>query len=88
MKEFKKGDKVFVNITNAREQLSDVGYTDLMLAQLNPLNNYDIRFYDYTPYNDNTCRVCVNKEGYAIDEWYVPIELVKRKKDRNNISVW
>lgn len=88
MKQFKKGDKVFVNITNAHKQLSKVGYTDLMLAQLNPLNNYDIRFYDYTPYNDNTCRVCVNREGYAIDEWYVPIELVKRKKDRNNISVW
>ena len=88
MERFKKGDKVFVNITNAREQLSTVGYTDLMLAQLNPLNNYDIRFYDYTPCGDNTCRVCVNREGYAIDEWYVPIELVKRKKDRNNISVW
>ncbi|MBQ5696510.1 MAG: hypothetical protein IIV48_07655 [Clostridium sp.] len=88
MERFKKGDKVFVNITNAREQLSEVGYTDLMLAQLNPLNNYDIRFYDYTPYNYNTCRVCVNREGYAIDEWYVPIELVKRKKYRNNIHVW
>ena len=88
MNKFKKGDKVLVNITNAREQLSEVGYTDTMLIQLNPLNNYDIRFYDYTTYNDNTCRVCVNREGYAIDEWYVPIELVKRKKDRNNISVW
>ena len=88
MKEFKRGDKVFVNITNAREQLSEVGYTDNMLVQLNPLNNYDIRFYDYDTYNNNNCRVCVNREGYAIDEWYVPIELVKRKKDRNNISVW
>ena len=47
MRMFQKGDKVFVNITNAREQLSEVGYTDVMLAQLNPLNNYDIRFYDY-----------------------------------------
>ena len=88
MKEFKRGDKVFVNITNAHEQLSGVGYTDLMLAQLNPLNNYDIRFYDYDAHNDNTCRVCVNRDGFAIDHWYVPIELVKRKKDRNNISVW
>ena len=85
---FKKGDKVFVNITNAREQLSEVGYTVGMLEQLNPLNNYDIRFYDYVTYNDNTCRVCVNKDGFSIDEWYVPIELVKRKKDRNNINVW
>ena len=88
MRKFQKGDKVFVNITNAREQLSGVGYTDLMLAQLNPLNNFDIRFYDYVTYNDNTCRVCVNKDGYILDEWYVPIELVKRKKDRNNINVW
>lgn len=88
MEKFKKGDKVFVNITNAREQLSDVGYTDLMLAQLNPLNNFDIRFYDYTTFNDNTCRVCVNKDGFSIDEWYVPIKLVKRKKYRNNIHVW
>lgn len=88
MKMFKKGDKVFVNITNAHEQLSEVGYTDLMLAQLNPLNNYDIRFHDYVTYNDNTCCVCVVREGYTIDEWYVPIELVKRKKDRNNINVW
>ena len=88
MKNFKKGDKVFVNITNAREQLSGVGYTDLMLAQLNPLNNFDIRFYDYDPYNSNTCRVCVNKDGFSMDHWYVPIELVKRKKYRNNISVW
>lgn len=88
MEKFKKGDKVFVNVTNAHEQLSEVGYTDLMLTQLNPLNNYDIRFYDYVTYNSNTCRVCVNREGYTIDEWYVPIELVKRKKDRNNISVW
>ena len=30
---FKKGDKVFVNITNAREQLSEVGYTNEMLEQ-------------------------------------------------------
>lgn len=88
MRKFQKGDKVFVNITNAREQLSEVGYTNVMLEQLNPLNNFDIRFYDYVTYNDNTCRVCVNKEGYTIDEWYVPIELVKRKKDRNNINVW
>ena len=88
MKMFKKGDKVFVNITNAREQLLEVGYTVGMLEQLNPLNNYDIRFYDYVTYNDNTCRVCVNKDGFAVDEWYVPIELVKRKKDRNNINVW
>ena len=88
MRMFKKGDKVFVNITNAREQLSEVGYTDVMLAQLNPLNNFDIRFYDYVTYNDNTCRVCVNKDGYTLDEWYVPIKLVKRKKDRNNINVW
>ena len=88
MKEFKKGDKVFVNITNAREQLSGVGYTDLMLAQLNPLNNYDIRFHDYDQYNSNNCRVCVVREGYTMDEWYVPIELVKRKKYRNNIHVW
>ena len=88
MERFKKGDKVFVNITNAHEQLSTVGYTDLMLAQLNPLNNFDIRFYDYDTHNDNTCRVCVNRDGFSIDQWYVPIELVKRKKDRNNISVW
>lgn len=88
MKQFKRGDKVFVNITNAREQLSEVGYTDVMLIQLNPLNNYDIRFYDYTSYDDTTCRVCVNREGYTIDEWYVPVELVKRKKSRNNINVW
>ena len=88
MRKFQKGDKVFVNITNAHEQLSSVGYTDLMLAQLNPLNNYDIRFYDYTPYDDSTCRVCVNKGGFSADEWYVPVELVKRKKDRNNINVW
>ena len=88
MRMFKKGDKVFVNITNAREQLSEVGYTVGMLEQLNPLNNYDIRFYDYVTYNDNTCRVCVNKDGFSIDSWYVPIELVKRKKDRNNINVW
>lgn len=88
MEIFKKGDKVFVNITNAREQLSGVGYTDLMLAQLNPLNNYDIRFHDYTTCGDNTCRVSVVREGYTMDEWYVPIELVKRKKSRNNIHVW
>ena len=88
MNKFKKGDKVFVNITNAREQLEDVGYTDEMLVQLNPLNNFDIRFEDYVTYNDNTCRVCVNKEGCIIDQWYVPTELVKRKKYRNNISVW
>lgn len=88
MEKFKKGDKVFVNITNAREQLSGVGYTDLMLSQLNPLNNYDIRFHDYDPFNNNTCRVCVNREGYTIDEWYVPVKLVKRKKSRNNINVW
>lgn len=88
MKQFKKGDKVFVNITNAREQLSEVGYTDLMLAQLNPLNNYDIRFHDYTSYDEDTCRVSVVREGYTMDEWYVPIELVKRKKYKNNIHVW
>lgn len=88
MEMFKRGDKVFVNITNAREQLSDVGYTDVMLAQLNPLNNFDIRFYDYTTFNDNTCRVCVNKDGFSIDEWYVPIELVKRKKDKKNNKRW
>lgn len=88
MNEFKSGDKVFVNITNAREQLSGVGYTDLMLAQLNPLNNYDIRFHDYDIYNHNNCRVCVMREGYIIDEWYVPIKLVKRKKYKNNIHVW
>lgn len=88
MEKFKKGEKVFVNITNAREQLSEVGYTDLMLAQLNPLNNYDIRFYDYDPFNRNNCRVSVVREGYTMDEWYVPVELVKRKKDRNNINVW
>ena len=88
MKMFKKGEKVFVNITNAREQLSGVGYTDLMLAQLNPLNNFDIRFYDYTEYDDSTCRVCVNKGGFSVDEWFVPVELVKRKKSRNNIHVW
>ena len=88
MRKFQKGDKVFVNITNAREQLSDVGYTNVMLEQLNPLNNFDVRFYDYTVYSDNTCLVCVNKEGHTIDEWYVPIKLVKRKKYRNNISVW
>ena len=88
MKMFKKGDKVFVNITNAHEQLSEVGYTNEMLEQLNPLNNFDIRFYDYTPYDDSTCRVCVNKGGFSADEWYVPVELVKRKKDRNNINVW
>ena len=88
MRKFQKGDKVFVNITNAREQLSEVGYTVGMLEQLNPLNNYDIRFYDYVTYNDNTCRVCVNKDGFSVDTWYVPIELVKRKKSRNNINVW
>lgn len=88
MRKFQKGDKVFVNITNAHEQLAGVGYTDLMLAQLNPLNNYDIRFHDYTMCGDNTCRVSVVREGYTMDEWYVPIELVKRKKVRNNISVW
>lgn len=88
MRNFQKGEKVFVNITNAREQLSGVGYTDLMLAQLNPLNNYDIRFHDYDQYNSNNCRVCVVREGYTMDEWYVPIELVKRKKYRNNIHVW
>ena len=88
MRKFKKGDKVFVNITNAREQLAGVGYTDLMLAQLNPINNYDIRFHDYTVCGDNTCRVSVVREGYTMDEWYVPVELVKRKKDRNNINVW
>ena len=88
MKKFRKGDKVFVNITNAREQLSEVGYTNEMLEQLNPLNNFDIRFEDYTTYDDNTCRVCVNNDGFTVDTWYVPIELVKRKKDRNNIDVW
>lgn len=88
MEMFKKGEKVFVNITNAREQLAGVGYTDLMLAQLNPLNNYDIRFHDYDPFNRNNCRVSVVREGYTMDEWYVPIKLVKRKKDRNNIHVW
>ena len=88
MRKFQKGDKVFVNITNARKQLAGVGYTDLMLAQLNPLNNYDIRFHDYTACGDNTCRVSVVREGYTMDEWYVPVELVKRKKDRNNINVW
>ena len=88
MKMFKKGDKVFVNITNAREQLAGVGYTDLKLAQLNPLNNYDIRFHDYTACGDTTCRVSVVREGYSMDERYVPIELVKRKKDRNNIDIW
>lgn len=88
MKQFKKGDKVFVNITNAREQLADVGYTNEMLEQLNPINNFDIRFYDYTTYNHNTCRVCVNRDGFALDRWYVPIKLVKIKKDRNNINVW
>ena len=85
---FKKGGKVFVNITNARGQLAGVGYTDLMLAQLYPFNNYDIRFEDYVTYNDNTCRVCVNNDGFIVDTWYVPIELVKRKKYRNNIIVW
>ena len=59
-----------------------------MLALLNPLNKFDIRFYDYTAYDDNTCRVCVNKGGFSVDEWFVPVELVKRKKDRNNINVW
>ena len=88
MRKFQKGDKVFVNITNAREQLAGVGYTDLMLAQLNPINNYDIRFHDYTVCGDNTCRVSVVREGYTMDEWYVPIKLVKRKKSRNNIHVW
>ena len=88
MRKFQKGDKVFVNITNAHEQLSGVGYTDLMLAQLNPLNNYDIRFHDYDPFNSNTCRVSVVREGYTMDEWYVPVKLVKRKKYRNNIHVW
>lgn len=88
MEKFKKGDKVFVNITNAREQLSGVGYTELMLAQLNPLNNYDIRFHDYDPFNRNTCRVSVVREGYTMDEWYVPVKLVKRKKYKNNIHVW
>ena len=88
MKKFKRGDKVFVNITNAREQLAGVGYTNEMLEQLNPLNNYDIRFYDYTTFNDNTCRVCVNRHGFAVDEWYVPVKLVRRKKDKNNINVW
>ena len=88
MRKFQKGDKVFVNITNAHEQLAGVGYTSLMLEQLNPLNNFDIRFYDYTPYDDSTCRVCVNKGGFSADEWYVPVELEKRKKDRNNINVW
>lgn len=85
---FKKGDKVFVNITNAREQLSEVGYTDEMLEQLNPINNFDIRFCDYVTYNDNTCRVCVDKNSFSVDYWYVPTELVKRKKNRNNINVW
>lgn len=88
MRKFQKGDKVFVNITNAREQLAGVGYTNVMLEQLNPLNNFDIRFHDYTAYGDNTCRVCVNRDGFILDKWYVPIELVKRKKDRNNINVW
>lgn len=88
MEIFKSGDKVFVNITNAHEQLRKVGYTDNMLVQLNPLNNYDIRFHDYTAGGDNTCRVCVVREGYMIDEWYVPVELVKRKKYKNNIHVW
>ena len=88
MKKFKKGDKVIVNITNAREQLAEVGYTDLMLAQLNPINNFDIRFCNYTEYSDNTCCVRINKHGFTVDEWYVPIKLVKRKKDRNNINVW
>ena len=88
MRKFQKGDKVFVNITNAREQFAGVGYTDLMLAQLNPLNNYDIRFHDYTICGDNTCRESVVREGYTMDEMYVPVELVKRIKDRNNINVW
>ena len=88
MKKFKRGDKVFVNITNAHEQLSEVGYTNVMLEQLNPLNNFDVRFLNYIICDDNTCRVYVNKDGFEIDEWYVPIELVKRKKDRNNINVW
>ena len=88
MNKFKAGDKVFVNITNAHEQLADVGYTNVMLEQLNPLNNFDIRFHDYTAYSDNTCRVCVNRDGFMLDEWYVPVKLVKRKKDRNNINVW
>ena len=88
MKQFKKGDKVFVNITNARKQLSGVGYTNEMLEQLNPLNNYDIRFLHYVSYNDNTCCVCVNRDGFTVDEWYVPVELVKRKKDITNINVW
>lgn len=88
MKKFKKGDKVFVNITNAREQLSGVGYTNEMLEQLNPLNNYDIRFYNYVTYNDNTCCVFVNKDGFEVDSWYVPVKLVKRKKDISNINVW
>ena len=88
MKMFKKGDKVFVNITNAREQLSEVGYSNEMLDQLNPLNNFDIRFEDYVTYNDNTCRVCVNNDGFIVVTWYVPIELVKIKKYRNNIHVW
>ena len=88
MKMFKKGDKVFVNITNAHEQLSEVGYTNEMLEQLNPLNNFDIRFHDYTACGENTCRVCVNNDGFIVDTWYVPIELVKIKKYRNNIHVW
>ena len=88
MRKFQKGDKVFVNITNARKQLAGVGYTNVMLEQLNPLNNFDIRFHDYTTYDDNTCRVCVNNDGFTVDTWYVPIELVKRKKSRNNINVW
>ena len=88
MNKFRKGDKVFVNITNAREQLSEVGYTNVMLEQLNPLNNYDIRFHDYTVCGDNTCRVSVVRDGYTMDEWYVPVELVKRKKYKNNINVW
>ena len=88
MRKFQKGDKVFVNITNAHEQLSEVGYTNVMLEQLNPLNNFDIRFEDYVTYNDNTCRVFVNNDGFIVDTWYVPIELVKRKKDRDNINVW
>ena len=59
-----------------------------MLEQLNPLNNFDIRFYDYTSHDEGTCRVCVNNDGFIVDTWYVPIELVKRKKNRDNISVW
>lgn len=88
MNKFKKGDKVFVNITNAREQLSEVGYTDEMLKQLNPINNFDVRFCDYVTYNDNTCRVYVDIKDFSVDYWYVPTELVKRKKYRNNINVW